>query len=82
MIALSTDFKQYDEWVGKSFLLLADNYLAMDQRFQAIGTLKSLINNNFPLQHIKDSAKEKLKQIEEADLEEKKRLEADTVNNR
>jgi tetratricopeptide (TPR) repeat protein len=82
LIALSTDFKQYEEWVGKSFLLLADDYLAMDQRFQAKETLKSLIDNNFPLQHIKDSAKEKLKLIEDADLKEKQRLEADTVNNR
>ncbi len=81
LIGLSTEFSTYEEWVGKSYLLLADNYLAMNQRFQAKGTLQSLIDNNFPLQHIKNAAKDKLKLIEETELKEKQKLEADTVNN-
>jgi hypothetical protein len=55
--------------VGKSFLLLADNYVAMDNVFQAKGTLQSLIDN-FPLQHIKDEAKKKLLEIDNRQVEE------------
>jgi TolA-binding protein len=35
----------YDYWIGKSFLLLADNYLALADTFQAKSTLQSLIDN-------------------------------------
>lgn len=81
LIGVSTEFPSYDEWVGKSFLLLADNYLAMGDKFQAKGTLESLITNNFPLQHIKDAARDKLKAMDEAELKEKQKVEADTIDN-
>jgi len=80
LIALNTDFSAYDEWVGKSFLLLADNYLAQEEVFQAKGTLKSLIENH-PLQTIKDSAKEKLKAIEQDEIKKKSVEKADTTSN-
>jgi len=35
----------YDFWIAKSFLLLADNYLALSDTFQAKHTLQSLIEN-------------------------------------
>jgi len=35
----------YDFWIGKSFLLLADNFLALNDVFQAKATLQSLIDN-------------------------------------
>lgn len=35
----------YDFWIGKSFLLLADNYIALKDTFQAKHTLQSLIDN-------------------------------------
>ncbi|MFI5219335.1 MAG: tetratricopeptide repeat protein [Bacteroidia bacterium] len=35
----------YDYWVAKSFILLADNYLALKDTFQAKHTLKSIIEN-------------------------------------
>lgn len=35
----------YDFWIAKSFLLLADCYLALKDNFQAKSTLKSLIDN-------------------------------------
>lgn len=35
----------YDYWIGKSFLLLADNYIALADTFQAKHTLQSLIEN-------------------------------------
>jgi TolA-binding protein len=82
LISLIDGFRTYDEWVGKSFLLLADNFLAMNDKFQAKKTLQSLIENDFPLQHIKDAAKDKLKLIEDEELKEKKKIEADTLENK
>ncbi len=35
----------YDYWIGKSFILLADNYVALKDTFQAKQTLQSLIEN-------------------------------------
>ncbi len=78
-ISSSPEFSAYDEWVGKSFLLLADNYLAAGDVFNAKATLESLITNNFPLQYIKDSAADKLKKIAEAELKEQQKIKADTT---
>ena len=80
LIALSTDFSSYDEWVGKAFLLLADNFLAQGDAFQAKGTLKSLIENH-PLQVIKDQARTKLNAIEQNELKKKSLEKADTTDN-
>jgi hypothetical protein len=60
---------------------MADNFLAMEDRFNAKQTLQSLIDNKFPLQHVQDTAKEKLKQIEEVELKEQQKIEADTLDN-
>ena len=35
----------YDYWIAKSFILLADNYVALKDTFQAKETLKSVLNN-------------------------------------
>ncbi len=47
LISLNNDFAEYQEWVGKSYLLLADNYVAIDNVFQAKATLQSLIDAIF-----------------------------------
>ncbi len=80
LIGLNSDFTAYPDWVGKSFLLLADNYLAMGDSFQAKGTLNSLIDN-FPQQDIKVIAKEKLKKITDEEVNKQKLLKADSVDN-
>lgn len=80
LLSLTEDFSAYDEWVGKAFLLMADNFLAMDQVFQARATLQSLVDN-FPLQPIKDAAIAKLRDIDRMEAEKKRRLEADTLEN-
>lgn len=79
LVSLNTDFAAYPEWVGKSFLLLADNYLAMGDRFQAKGTLKSL--ETFPLENIQVLAREKLKKLEGEELKKTEAIEADTLRN-
>ena len=80
LVGLTTQFGTYEDWVGRSYLLQSDNFLAMGDRFQAKQTLQSLIDNNFPLQHIKDAAMDKLKLIEETELKEKQKIEADTMD--
>jgi TolA-binding protein len=81
LVGIDSDFGAYEEWVGRSFLLLADNFVAMKNSFQAKATLQSLIDK-FPLPHIKDAAREKLRNIEAAEKSEKaKQVQADTLDN-
>ncbi|MES2109310.1 MAG: tetratricopeptide repeat protein [Bacteroidota bacterium] len=42
---LIKDLPNYDYWVAKSFILLADNYEALKDAFQAKATLQSVIDN-------------------------------------
>lgn len=63
LVGLNSDFSTYEEWVGKTFLLLADNFVAMEDDFQAKATLQSLIEH-FPGEEVKQQAKAKLAQIE------------------
>lgn len=79
LLSLNTDFEAYEEWVGKSYLLIADNCVAMDNDYQAIGTLKSLIDG-FPMQSVKDEAKAKLAEIERKQAEKQAEAEADTLD--
>lgn len=80
LFSLNNDFSSYDEWVGKSFLLLADNFVAMDDIFQARATLQSLIEH-FPLQGVKDEAKKKLSELDQREAEKQKEIESDTLEN-
>lgn len=79
LLGLTEDFSAYEEWVGKAYLLMADNFLGMDQVFQARATLQSLVEN-FPLQHVKEAASRKLREIDDAEAERQRRIEADTLN--
>ena len=79
LTSLNRDFSAYEIWVGKSYLLLADNFLAQDDTFNAKATLQSLIDD-FPLQSVKDEAKKKLGEVEQAEAEQKKKIEADTLD--
>ncbi|MEQ8423258.1 MAG: tetratricopeptide repeat protein, partial [Cyclobacteriaceae bacterium] len=81
LIGLNKDFGAYTEWVGKSYLLLSDNFVAMGDLFQAKGTLKSIIEN-FPLENIKALAREKLKRIEDNELMKEEELkQRDSLSN-
>jgi TolA-binding protein len=64
LVSLNSNFSSYENWVGKSYLLLSDNFLAQNDVFQAKATLQSLVEN-FPLRIIKDEAAAKLKAIEQ-----------------
>ena len=76
LISLNRDFSTYTDWVGKSFLLLEEYYIAMGDLFQAKATLKSLIDN-FPQEQVKIVARERLKKLEDEEL--KKQVKPDTI---
>ncbi|MFD2245016.1 tetratricopeptide repeat protein [Pontibacter ruber] len=52
-------FSNYDYWLGKSFLIIAENYAAQNEMFQARATLNSIIENS-PVKEIVEEAKQKL----------------------
>ncbi len=55
--------------MGRSFLLIADNYLKMNELLQAKATLNSLIENH-PSEEIKAKARKKLNEIDRLQQEE------------
>ena len=55
----NNSFGNYEYWLGKNFLLIADNYVAQNELFQARGTLNSIIDNS-PEKEIVEQAKAKL----------------------
>ena len=60
---LSNNMPNYDYWVAKSFILLADNYLALKDKLQAKSTLLSIIDGYEGKDEIVAIAKEKLAKI-------------------
>ncbi|MDX5481910.1 MAG: tetratricopeptide repeat protein [Hymenobacteraceae bacterium] len=56
-------FSNYEYWLGKTFLLIADNYAAQNEMFQAKATLNSIIENA-PNAEIVAEAKAKLAKLE------------------
>ncbi|MBL0047826.1 MAG: tetratricopeptide repeat protein [Bacteroidetes bacterium] len=58
----------YDYWIAKSFILWADNYVAMKDNFQAKATLQSIIDNADNQDLIKE-AKDKLDGINKAEAD-------------
>lgn len=80
LFGLNREFTAYTDWVGKSYLLLADNYLAMGDVFQAKGTLKSLVDN-FPLESVKNEAKGRLLKIEADELSKQQPAKKDSTGN-
>ncbi len=65
-------FPNYGEWISKSFLLLADNYVKQNDLFQARLTLQNLIDNYDG--ELKEEAQRKLVEITtmQPKLEERK----------
>lgn len=63
LISMNDGFGAYQEWIGKAYLLLSDNYVAKEDLFQAKGTLNSIIDN-FPDEGVKEQARRKLGIIE------------------
>jgi TolA-binding protein len=81
LVSLNSDFQNFTPWVGKSYLLMSDYYLAMGDKFQTRATLQSLIDN-FPLPDVKDAATVKLKALDQEEAKVKQTLSKDTVENK
>ena len=60
---ISDNFSKYDYWVAKSFIALADVYVAKDNYFQAKETLRSVIDN-YKGNDLKQEARAKLAEVE------------------
>ena len=60
---LSDNFSAYDYWVAKSFIALADVYVAKENYFQAKETLRSVIDN-YKGNDLKQEARAKLAEVE------------------
>lgn len=60
---LNVNFVSFEPWVGKSYLLISDIYIDMNEDFQARSTLESLVKY-FPLPDVVKQAKEKLKKLD------------------
>lgn len=66
LFELSDQYAYYDYWLAKGFILLADNYIAQDNAFQAKQTLQSIIDN-YQGADLRNIAVEKLNQIKSAE---------------
>ena len=62
-LMVNSSFSSYSLWQGRAFLLVAEVYAAQGDNFQARGTLNSLIDNNFPVAEVLESAKQRLKTL-------------------
>ena len=60
---LAKDLPNYDYWIAKTFILLADNYVALKDDFQAKATLQSVIDNYKANDDILPTAKQKLQVV-------------------
>jgi TolA-binding protein len=60
---ISDNFSAYDYWVAKSFIVLADVYVAKENYFQAKETLRSVIDN-YKGADLKHEARAKLDEVE------------------
>jgi TolA-binding protein len=65
-------FDSYDYWVVKAFILIADNYKALDNSFQAKATLESIIENYKGDQSLITEAKAKLDKLDADALDRSK----------
>jgi tetratricopeptide (TPR) repeat protein len=73
---LNSRFGNFGYWLGKSFLLVSDNYVGLGELFQARATLESIIENA-PETEIVEEAKVKLAALEKQDPQEN--IEQDSV---
>lgn len=78
IFSLVKKFPSYDYWIGKSLILLSDNYVAKEDLFQAKVTLKNVIENSkYP--ELVSAASEKLQIIEQQEASQ--RVVIDEVEN-
>lgn len=70
--AFNSDYASYEYWLVKNFILIADNYFALNNTFQAKATLQSILDNYKGDQKLIDEAQNKLNEITSKELEKSK----------
>jgi TolA-binding protein len=70
--AFNSEYASYEYWIVRNFILIADNYAAQNNFFQAKATLQSIIDNYKGDQKLIDEAKAKLDKIIEREIESSK----------
>jgi TolA-binding protein len=68
LFTMPANFSVYEEWLGKAFLLIADNYIQLEELLQARATLNSIIENTSS-GVIANLAKAKLTGLDELEAE-------------
>ncbi len=68
LFRLIGDFGSYKKWTGKSYLLIADNYIAEGELFQAKATLNSIIDRSQDSDLIRE-AEQRLTEVEKKEEE-------------
>ena len=63
LFEFNENFSDFDDWLGKAFLLIADNYIALGELFQAKATVNSIIEYS-EVKEVIEEAKTKLAFIE------------------
>lgn len=69
---IKNDYASYAYWVVKTFILIADNYVMLDNVFQAKATLQSIVDNYNGDQALLQEAKDKLAKLKEEELKSTK----------
>ena len=77
LFEMNENYSAYDLWLGKGFLLIADNYIALKELFQAKATVNSIIEYS-PVDEVVAEARQKLIEIEKLEPAENA---ADTTSN-
>ena len=65
----------YEEWIGRSFLLLAETYVALMEDFQAIATLQSIVDNR-PADAISNQARTRLAELQARQVQKRRQEQA------
>ncbi len=71
-LKLKNRFANYELWVVKSFILMAENYAALDNTFQAKATLESIVANYTGDEKVLNDAREKLEALRNKELDKSK----------
>src|ERR1043165_9193816 len=69
---LKNKYSSYEYWIAKTFILIADNYYAQGNAFQAKATLESIVENYDGDKAVQEEAKTKLENIKNEELQKSK----------
>lgn len=67
LFELNKQFSTYTTWVNQAFLLIADNYMALGELFQAKATLQSIIEHATDAAIVRDAQKKLMEVNQQAD---------------